>query len=813
MVLLVFLFASDLPLNVGKLTSLRDSEAPEEAIQDEHSATVNYYEVQVVQTVTESDNETTDYDGEALLSNLIDTSQIVENDDSGNVEVEMMANGDVFVSSQESNVHRTNTLLTDSVSDSYTDDASVKRSNAEVVSADLMGSGHQKNECMYSHSENKHISENHLYNNVDKSTQFDAMQSDSEYKQQNSEFNDDHLDLDEKVQLCTIKEFNDLQGDPFENTGIITKKNKLNNSPRKDTMKRHQKNDTLSKKDKNNLFPVKQKSDASPVKRRTRQNRIDKDEKKGKNRKDDANVSEETDGANLEANGAVKDVVDKVNEEAKVSEEKDKWMKESLDSEEKKQTEMEVKVRKSQPLGSKKGKKKLKQLNGSRKKVTNSQDNSNKKISQSIVSSKRMESGIVSGDNNEIKKTVDSPDDSDENTDEENIEKVEKNSGEKIKMPTMEEYRKMVSIWAAEQDDPQRSMADVLYGQFLRPVDRPADLDSDFFSAAYSGWYCLNCSLLFKNRMKFMQHRLKTDGKCFHQCDICGKKYMIRSEMNTHRKYHDKDHKPYACHLCNGRYRRQNMLNNHIKQHHLDHNSYMCYQCGKQFKIRPCLLRHLQYAHIQDSDRMALCSQCPKKFKTVHDLKAHLLTHTSDLAWSCDICSKEFKTKKYMREHRKIHFAQRDQICETCGKGFFKLEHLKNHKLLHTGEKPYACSICSYKCTVKCNLDKHMKTHTHSKTVTALNMKAQKGKKSMIEYRDVDNFVGLPFKNNVQVTNAEINLIKNEGDYGNVIEYKNEPYSIPGPHIDSSPHNSFTSVMQHDYHHQLNMSTMHGQSS
>lgn len=73
---------------------------------------------------------------------------------------------------------------------------------------------------------------------------------------------------------------------------------------------------------------------------------------------------------------------------------------------------------------------------------------------------------------------------------------------------------------------------------------------------------------------------------------------------------------------------------------------------------------------LQNSRRSHVCDHCGASFTRQHNLKSHLLTHTSS--------KKEF-------------------TCSQCGSEFRRLHDLKRHQKLHTGEKPFACDVCGRK--------------------------------------------------------------------------------------------------------------------
>lgn len=275
----------------------------------------------------------------------------------------------------------------------------------------------------------------------------------------------------------------------------------------------------------------------------------------------------------------------------------------------------------------------------------------------------------------------------------------------------LENFKTLLKEWPMKTvDEPGFFRNNVSYGAWLKPIETPDDLDSDFFSKSKTGYFCHNCSLLFKGVTTFIKHRVKTDGRCYYECDVCNKKYCVESEMLIHKKYHSAI-KPHICEFCDKAFLKKDKMNLHIQQQHKTVSAYVCNICGKAFKIKPCLNSHLKTVHVAEDDKF-LCTLCPKKFKCIYSLKMHTYSHSDECHYPCDKCGKAFKTDYLLRRHVKRHSQERRHFCPDCGKGFYKLYYLKNHMIIHSGLKPFSCSFCSYKCNIKWNLDKHMKTHS-----------------------------------------------------------------------------------------------------
>ena len=107
-----------------------------------------------------------------------------------------------------------------------------------------------------------------------------------------------------------------------------------------------------------------------------------------------------------------------------------------------------------------------------------------------------------------------------------------------------------------------------------------------------------------------------------------------------------------------------------------------CNECTKSFERRYQLIVH---QGIHTEDKLFLCPDCPKKFKTISELKSHSFRHmdpdrkcshyTHEKPFECTDCGKSFPVKAAMKDHSRTHDLSK------C--------HVK-----YTKEKPLICNVC-----------------------------------------------------------------------------------------------------------------------
>ena len=197
---------------------------------------------------------------------------------------------------------------------------------------------------------------------------------------------------------------------------------------------------------------------------------------------------------------------------------------------------------------------------------------------------------------------------------------------------------------------------------------------------------CEGCKTKFSNRDKFDFHNFKYHED-YLKCPYCHKRVPVNDEAS------------FTLHVYN-----------HWK------SADICVQCGKVFSKSGEYNRHLKVAGPYHDEQ---CAQCPEKFKTHQDYRAHVkYEHLEGWFHKCGFCKQNFKKSKDLKFHVSCEHkgtrkktAPKDknerEICDLCGKSFL---NLKSH-MLQVHEKidqQVPCPHCDAKLRTIYVLKRHI---------------------------------------------------------------------------------------------------------
>ena len=86
------------------------------------------------------------------------------------------------------------------------------------------------------------------------------------------------------------------------------------------------------------------------------------------------------------------------------------------------------------------------------------------------------------------------------------------------------------------------------------------------------------------------------DVKC-HACDLCGKRFSRKFNLNTHIKCVHSDEKDYICSFCSRAFNHSSNLRKHIKTVHSSDKPFRCPLCSKSFKHVGAMKGHIRVIH------------------------------------------------------------------------------------------------------------------------------------------------------------------------------------------------------------------------
>lgn len=188
-------------------------------------------------------------------------------------------------------------------------------------------------------------------------------------------------------------------------------------------------------------------------------------------------------------------------------------------------------------------------------------------------------------------------------------------------------------------------------------------------------------------------------------CDQCGVSYAYPNVLAKHKRSIHEGLRPHVCQICDKRFTIKSQLNEHLLIH-TGERPYVCDECGKAFNQARTVRTHKKLVH--QRLRSHICSVCNKGFATPACLKKHVVTHTGtffsyktieenfylftfrigERPYACDQCPKLFSQSTALKLHeRSVHQQVRPYPCPHCDKQFKTQTHLKQHLTIHTGTK------------------------------------------------------------------------------------------------------------------------------
>ncbi|XP_015115173.1 zinc finger protein 16 [Diachasma alloeum] len=168
--------------------------------------------------------------------------------------------------------------------------------------------------------------------------------------------------------------------------------------------------------------------------------------------------------------------------------------------------------------------------------------------------------------------------------------------------------------------------------------------------------------------------------------------------------------RPFVCLECDMSFERASQLDYHQRSVHLGEKTQICQICGKRFFRKADLNTHL---NIHLGTNQSVCNICGRKFNHVSNLIRHSRVHAGMKPYPCSICGKRFTQISSVVRHKRIHekksnsvtgkdedtgvrkLIKRRHYCKICGDTFPFIVLLRQHERRHFGaDGSVECERC-----------------------------------------------------------------------------------------------------------------------
>lgn len=204
--------------------------------------------------------------------------------------------------------------------------------------------------------------------------------------------------------------------------------------------------------------------------------------------------------------------------------------------------------------------------------------------------------------------------------------------------------------------------------------------DQDAVVSAHWSKTCADCGSTYSTRRRLREHYasgIHTDAPRY-VCTECGAKFDNSTHLERHKASH-KDDRPWVCEVCEKDFKTQDNLRYHQLWVHTDEKSFPCEDCDKSFKRKEALVLHRKDAHPEE-EIDGTCDKCGKVFESLSKLRWHISTdHNDKDKFECDKCDRKFDFKTQLDKHLLSHSETKSFVCNLCSAAYKRKDHLTRH--------------------------------------------------------------------------------------------------------------------------------------